>query len=373
MYRKPPTYLIPYKRNPMSKEMIEAAVKYLEKGETLHNRLEEVFFFEREFANYCGRKYAVGLNSGTTALYNALVVCGVGKGDEVIVPPNSFAAVGHSVWTCGAIPVFVDVEEDTFNIDASKIEEKITDKTKAIMPVAHFGHPCDMDPIMDIAEEHDLYVVENDAMALGAKYKGKRVPIGHMGVFCLSVKGLWLPGGGGFVATDDEEIAEKIEARRYLGFSRSISIAGLSTSLGLNYKMTDIGATIGRVQLKNVDEYIERQRKNASIYTKLLEDTPVKTPIEKDYAYHVFLRYGIVAPRRDELKNYLHEQGVECHNIYQIANYLQPMYVERFGYKKGDFPVTDKQKDLELSLPEPRSRTQWELEYVTNKIKEFYA
>ena len=377
MYAKPPSYLIPYKRNPFDQEMKRAALKYLDQGETLHAELEEVTYFEKEFAEYCGRRHAIGLNSGTSALYLALVGCGVTKGDEVIIPPNSFVAVGHCVLSAGATPVFVDVEEDTFNIDTAKIREKITKETKAIIPVAHCGHPCDMDPIMEIAEERGLCVIEDDANAAGARYRGKRLPVGHAGVFCVGFKSLWAPGGGGFVVTDDKEIADAVLAHRDLGFP-GVGATGpgrsdLSTCVGLNYKMTDIGASIGRVQLRHLDEYVESQRKNAHTYTEMLQGVPVATPIERDYAYHAFLRYTIRTPHRDTLLEYLQSEGIECSVLYSTANYLQPSYIELLKCKKGDFPITDKQKEQELSLPEPRPRTQWELEYVAKRIRDFFA
>lgn len=364
--------LVPYKRNPIDQEMKDSVLKYLDQGETLQNRFEQVICFEKEFATYCGRKYAVGLNSATSALYLTLLACGITRGDEVIIPPNSFASVGNSVLTTGATPVFVDVEDEIFNIAADKFEEKITKKTKAVIPVAHCGHPCDMDHIMEIANKHNLHVIENLSAAGGAKYKGRKVPVGHAGIFCLSVKSLWIPGGGGFSVTDDEKIAEAIVSRRYLGFPAGWGSTRTRSAVGLNYKMTDFGASIGRVQLKHLDEYVKMQRNNSKIYTNLLADAPIKTPIEKEYAYHAFLRYTIRCSQRDALQKFLKDQGVETSILYPEPEYLQPMYVQRFGYKKGDFPMTDKQKSEELSLPEPRARTQTELEYVSKKIREFY-
>ena len=374
MYVHPPSFWVPYKRNPISEEMKKAAIEYLDKGETLSNRLEECLWFEKELARYLGKKYAVSLNSGTTSMYLAMVGLGVTQGDEVIIPPNTFATVSNSVILTGAKPVFSDVEYDTLNLDPSKIKEKITKKTKAIMPVHTAGNPCDMDPILEIAEEHDLLVIDNATSALGAKCRNKKLPVGDVGLFCFSVKGLWLPGGGGAIVTDNEELVNDVKIRRYGGFSEGGGSSDESNAISLNYKMSDINAAIGRVQLKHLDEYIHLQREHSKMYTKLINElnVPVKTPVEKENAYNVFLRYIIKAPKRDQLREFLRQEGIESHVLYKTAGYLQPLIKEKYGFKPGAFPVTDKLKTEELSLPEPRGRTEEEIEYVVNKMKEFY-
>jgi len=272
------------------------------------------------------------------------------------------------------------VEEDIFNLDPEKIEEKITDKTKIIFPLHSQSHPADMDPIIEIAEKHDLKVYENIVHASGAKYKGKKVPITEAGSTSFSVKCLWLPGGGGMVVTDDDELAEAVSLRRYYGFP-GLRLGSYSSSdakvLALDLQMYGgIMAAIGRIQLKSLQKYVDLQRKHSTILTDLLENTPVITPFEMDYAYHSYLRYVIRAPKRDALMEYLRKEGIGCSILYgKLPIYSQEYSRKLYGdkYNPKDFPVTEKHKKEELALPEPRFRNQWELEYIVKKIEEFYS
>lgn len=338
---------------------------------------KEITFFEKEFAAYCERKYAVMLNSCLNSLYLLLKLQNISPGDEIITQPNIEPGDVTVALQAGARPVLADIEEDTLNLDPSQVEAKITDKTRAIIPIYAQGHPVDMDPIMELAEEHDLYVVEDCTHSTGAKYKGNRIPQGHVGIFGLYCKGFWLPGGGAMVVTDDKETVEKLKFQRSWDGRRAPGgvkdIHGNDLIHGLKIGPNDVDAAIGRVQLRQLDENIELQRKNAQIYSELLEDTPVIRPVEKDYAFHVFLRYVLRTEQRDALHSYLIEQGIDCHILYPTPAHYFEYYQETFGYKKGDFPVTEKVKKMELSLPEPRPRTQWELEYVATKIKEFFS
>jgi perosamine synthetase len=210
--------------------------------------------FEDKFAKYCGCKYGVTTTSGTTALHLALASIGVGKGDEVIIPASTMIATAFAVVYCDATPVLVDAEPETWNIDVAKIEEKITDRTKAIMPVHIYGHPCDMDPIMKLAKEHDLYVAEDAAEAHGAEYKGKKAGgIGDIGCFSFYANKIITTGEGGMVVTNDEEIAERAKSLRNLSFPKEKRIY-LHSEVGYNYRMTNIQAAIGLAQFERIDE-----------------------------------------------------------------------------------------------------------------------
>jgi dTDP-4-amino-4,6-dideoxygalactose transaminase len=271
----------------------------------------------------------------------------------------------------------VDIEEDALNIDVTQIKKKITSNTKAIMVIHAMGHPSDMDPVVEIAKDHNLYVIEDSTHSLGAKYKGKHLPIGDISLIGMLVKGFWLPTGGAMGVSDDKETIDKLKLLRTWMYRREPELLKDKKGKGIinatKSNPSDLDAAVGIVQLSHLDEYIDLQRKNASLYTEMLEDTPVITPVEKDYAYHVYLRYVIKAEKRDALKNYLAEKGIASSTPYSTSAYRYPYYQKKYGFKAGDFPVSDKCKALELALPEPRPRTLWEIEYVTQSIKEFYS
>jgi len=366
--------MIPYKKNTYDQEMIDAVVNYMKEGSKLqyYHRYDECVSFEKEFADFCGHKFAISTTSGTASLHIALLACGIERGDEVMLTPHVTYAVGNSVLCVGAKPVFVDIEEETLTIDPSKIEDKITSKTKAMIPVHTYGHPAAMDPITEIAEKYDLFVIEDVTHAVGSRYKGKKLPVGgekNIGIFSFNSKQLWLPCGGGMVVTDNEEFAKK--ARLYSGWRYGGPHSGLV--IGYNYMMADLAAIVGKAQFRYLKEYVDMQRSNAKILNELLEDTPVITPVEKEWAYHAYARYAIRAPKRDELMEFLGQQGIHCEVLYGTPTHLLKLYSEPFGYREEDFPVTEKEKKEELSLPEPRFRSRWEIEHIAKKIVEFYA
>lgn len=368
---KPPesSYLVAYKKSPFSQEMIDTVVDYMKKGAEMqhHPRCEECEFFEKEFAAFCGRKYGISNTSGSASLQITLGACGIERGDEVIITSHVAYAVGNTVLSLGAKPVFVDIDRETLTMDPSKIEEKITSTTKAIIPVHTYGHPADMDPIMEISRKYDLFVIEDATHAIGSRYKGKPLPVGgdkDIGIFSLNWKQLWLPAGGGMIVTDNEDIAQKAMLSK--------ESHGSGPIIGNNYLMHTIAGAVGRIQLKHLEDYVNMQRNSAKTLSELLEDTPVVTPIEREWAYHAYARYAILAPKRDELMKVLGQQGIDCHTIYTTPTHLLESYREQFGHKEGDFPVTEKEKKEELLLPEPRFRSLAELEYVAQKIVEFY-
>lgn len=304
--------------------------------------------FEEQVAAYCGVKYAIGVASGSDALILALKSLDIGPGDEVITTPFTFVATAHAIVHCGAKPVFVDIEPDTFNINPDLIEPAITKKTKAIIPVHLYGHPANMDPIMKIAEAHNLYVVEDAAQAFGARYNGKKVgSIGHVGCFSFfPTKNLGCYGDGGMVVTDNAHIAEKVDILRRQGCRERYH----AEMIGYNSRLDAIQAAILKVKLKYIDEWNEKRRHVAHRYNKLLANTSIKIPVEATYAYHVYHQYTIRTSRRDVLKRLLLKNGIESSIYYPLPLHLQNAF--RFlGNKEGDFVESERAAKEVLSLP----------------------
>lgn len=303
---------------------IDAAVKeVLQSGRYILGPV--VREIEEQVAAYCGVKYAVGVGSGSDALILALKALGIGPGDEVITTPFTFVATAHAILHCGARPVFVDIDPETFNINPDLIEPTITGKTKAIIPVHLFGQPADMDPIREIAKKFNLYVVEDAAQAFGARYKGEKVgSLGDVGCFSFfPTKNLGCYGDGGMVVTDDAEIAEKIDLLRRQGCRQKYH----AEVLGYNSRLDALQAAILKVKLKYVDRWNEKRRKIAQKYNELLATSSVTTPKEAEYAYHVYHQYTVRTPNRDELKNILLENGIETSIYYPVPIHKQKAYV----------------------------------------------
>jgi len=332
---------------------------------------ESVNSFEKEFASFCGTKYAVGVANGTDALRLVLLACGIEKGDEVITVPNTFIATTEAISQTGAKIVFVDINSSTYNIDVSRIEGAINEKTKAIVPVHLFGEPADMNPIMKIAREYNLKVIEDACQAHGAEYKGKKAgSIGDAGCFSFyPSKNLGAFGDGGMVVSNGNEIAQKIKMLRDHGQIKKYE----HLVEGYNSRLDEMQAAILRVKLKRLDEWNELRRKNASIYNDLLEDVDeVVMPLEAEYAKHVYHLYVIRTHRRDELQDWLKSKGIGTGLHYPIPLHLQRVY-EYLGYKEGDFPVAEECAKQILSLPMFPELTQEEIEKVVTEIKRFFA
>lgn len=375
-YKEAPQFLVEYKKNIFDPDMKEAMVRLLDVvwGESPK---DQVRLFEQEFAHYCGKSYATMFNSALHAVYLSFKMYGIGEGDEVIVAPNVEPCNAAIIVQTGARPVFVDAEQDTLNMDVTKIEKCITSRTKAIHPIHAHGHPTNMDPVMEIARKHNLVVVEDSTHATGCKYKGRRLPIGDVGVFGMVSKCLWLPSGSAMLATDNEELNDRL--RMLMSWPGRRAVGEVSDLKGkplyhfIKSTPDNVSAAVGRIQLKRLPEYTETQRRNARTYSELLKDTPITLPVEKDYAEHNFLRYVIRTKKRDSLQRYMIKHGVNVHVIYRTPAHLYRYFREKYGYKKGDFPVAEGIKETELGLPEPtRSRTPWELEYTASKVKEFF-
>jgi Predicted pyridoxal phosphate-dependent enzyme apparently involved in regulation of cell wall biogenesis len=305
--------------------------------------------FEEKFAEYIGTRHAIATSSGTTALHVALLCAGIGKGDEVITTPFSFAATANSVLYAGGKPVFVDIDHKTYNINPEKIEEAITDKTKAIMPVHLYGQPADMDQICKIAEDHDLKVIEDAAQAHGAIYHGKKVgSIGDMACFSFYPTKNITTGEGGIITTDDGAFDKDARAIRAHGESERYE----HVTLGYNFRMTDIAAAIGVVQLKRLEEFNEKRIENAEYLTEHINSIEgIEPPYVAENIRHVFHQYTVrVADgKRDELKEFLNNEGVGTGVHYPRTIYKQKLY-EDLGYT-ANCPEAEKAAAEVLSLP----------------------
>ena len=328
---------------------------------------EDVGLFEKEFAAYCNVGHGVGVNSGTDALFLACLACGIGKGDEVIVMPYTYIATVLAISMAGATPVFVDIDEKTYNVDVSKIEKAITKKTKAILPVHLYGHPVDMDPLMEIARKHNLKVIEDCAQAHGALYKNKKV--GSFGdISCFSfypTKNLGAFGDAGMILTNSEDIKKRLLLLRDYGRKDRYE----HILKGYNSRLDTLQAAILRVKLKHLDEWNKKRRKNAALYTRFFREKGVDAvlPYEADYARHVYHLYPVRVKHRDSVMKKLADKGVRTLIHYPIPVHLQEAYKD-LGYKKGDFPVSEKCCEEILSLPMYPELSEEEIRYVANSI-----
>ncbi len=334
---------------------------------------KEVELFEREFASFSETEYGIGVASGTEALHLSLLALGISSGDEVITAANTFVATVLGIYYTGARPVLVDINSDNYNLDVSFIENVITKRTKAIIPVHLFGQPADMDPIMEIAREHNLKVIEDACQAHGAKYKGKKVgSIGNVGCFSFYPgKNLGAYGDGGIVLNNDEKIAQKIRILRNYGSRKKY----YHEFKGFNSRLDTLQAAILRVKLRHLDEWNRKRIRNGLLYSSLLKDIKeVITPQfreDSDYS-HVFHLYVVRVEKRDRLLDFLDKKGIRCGIHYPVPLHFQEAY-EDLGYKEGDFPIAEKLSKEILSLPMYPELTEEEIIYVVESIKEFYA
>ena len=341
-----------------------AVKKVLESGWfILGKNLEK---FEEEFADFVGKKYGVGVASGTDALFLALLSFGIKKGDEIITVPNTAIPTIAAISATGAVPVLVDIN-DFYTVDVSKIEEKITEKTKAIIPVHLYGQPCQMDLILNIAKKHNLFVIEDCAQSHGAEYKGKKVPAGDIGCFSFyPTKNLGAYGDGGMIVTDNKKISQKLKLLRNYGETKRFT----HVIKGYNSRLDEIQAAILRIKLKYLDRWNNQRRKIAKSYSELLEDF-VSTPEEDKDNRHVYHLYVIRTENRDKLKDYLSSKGIGTAIHYPIPAHLQKGYSD-LGYKKGKFKTCEKFSKEILSLPLFPELSNKEIEYICSNIKKFF-
>ena len=324
--------------------------------------------FEKAFAKYCDSKYCVGIGNGLDALFLALKALNINEGDEVIVPSNTFIATALAVTYAGAKPVFVEPDIRTFNIDPSKIEDTITDKTKAIMPVHLYGQPCDMEPIMEIAKKYNLYIVEDCAQAHGAKYNGKVIgSFGDAAGFSFYPgKNLGALGDAGATVTNNEELAKKIRALGNYGSDYKYH----HIYQGNNSRLDELQAAFLAAKLPHLDKVNVERRRIANKYLNGIYNPEIILPYVPAYAEPVWHIFGIRCKRRSELEKYLNNAGIGTNKHYPIPMHLQECYKE-LGFKKGDFPIAEEISETELSIPMYYGMTDEEIQFVIDTINCF--
>ncbi len=363
------------------KEEIDEAIKRVLENTTFIGG-KEVEDFEKEIAEFCGVKHAIGLNSGTDALFLSLKALGVGSGDEVITTPFTFIATAGVITNCGAKPVFADIESSTFNISPERIEGLITPKTKAIIPVHLFGQTADMDEIMDIARKHNLYVIEDAAQAIGAEYRGKKAGLpaealakaGTIGDFgCFSFfpsKNLGAYGDGGMIITNSDNLAEKIRLLKNHGSSSKEKY--LNLICGTNSRLDALQAAILRVKLKYLSKWSKERAEKAAYYSERLKGVgDIVTPVTESDRNHIFHQYTIRTKSREGLQKSLKEKEIPTMIYYPLPLHLQPAF-QNLGLKSGDFPESEKVSKEVLSLPIYPELSKIEQNLIIKRIKEFF-
>ena len=341
----------------------------------------KVLEFEERMSEYAGTKYAVAVNSGTSALHLIIRGMGIGEGDVVITTPFSFIASSNCILFERGEPLFVDIEEDTLNLDADKVEEKLESlsrkelaKVKALLVVDAFGQPADWDRFKEIGKKYNLRLIEDSAEALGAEYKGKMAgSLGEVGVFAFYPNKQICTGEGGVLVTDNEGLARVARSMRSQGRGESGEWLD-HERLGYNYRMDEMSAALGCSQMERIEEILDKRAKVAGIYGKKLEEIEeVEVPFIADYVsrmswfvYVVKLKRGI---DRNKVIKYLNEEGVQC-KPYFTPIHLQPFYRKMFGYKEGDFPVTEDVTGRTIALPFFNNLKEEQIDYVVEKLKE---
>ena len=335
----------------------------------------EVAKFEEEFAKMCGVKYAIATNNGTTSGHLAMLANGIGPGDEVITTPFTFIATAEVISLLRLKPVFVDIEPQSFSIDPNLIEAKITDRTKAIIPVHLYGQACDMDAIMAIANKHGISVIEDTAQSIGGKYKGANGTVrtgtsGHIG--CTSFfpsKNLGCFGDGGAIFTNDDEIAKEIR----MICNHGSRVKYYHEVVGVNSRLDSIQAAVLRIKLRKLDHYCDARRAAAQRYNEAFaSNSKITTPSSPSYSHHVFHQYTLVLDGdRNELQAYLKERGVPAMIYYPVPLHIQDAY-KSYGYNDGDFPISEELSKNVISLPMHTELSKEQQDYIINFIKEYF-
>jgi dTDP-4-amino-4,6-dideoxygalactose transaminase len=358
--------LVDFKREhtEIQQEIYKAIERVFESGRFVLG--DEGAAFETEFSSYIGAKYGIGVNSGSDALFLALKALGIDENSEVITVSHTFVSTVDGIIRCGAKPVFVDVEPDTYCIDTAKIEENITKRTKAILPVHLYGHPADLDEVLKIAKQYNLSVVEDACQAHGAEYKGRKVgSFGNAGCFSFyPVKNLGAYGDGGMVTTNDRSVAERVKLLRNYGQSRKY----YHDLVGINSRLDELQAAMLRVKLSRLDEWNEKRRKLAELYKEILEHVEVELPSERTYAKHVYHLFVIRLAGRGNCQRFLQKSGIQTQIHYPIPVHKQNAYAS-FASKK-DLKVTQTICSEILSLPLYPFLTEEEVAYIGGAIKD---
>lgn len=373
---KPPSKFIPSNRPILGPEEIAAVTKILESGMLTHKSGAGTYArkFEEVFAEFVGAKHAIAVNSGTAALHAALLALDVKPGDEVIAPPFSFIATTNMILLCGAKPVFVDINLENFNLDPDKVKAAITSKTKAILPVHLYGHPTEMSPLLELAQRHDLGIIEDACQAHGAEYRGDQVgTIGDIGCFSLYPSKVITTGEGGLLTTNNDEIAEKLRRIRTHGEIRPYEYV----MMGHNYRMPEIEAAIGVEQMKRLPGFLKERCKNAEYLTRHLSDVEgIILPQEAEWATHNWYLYTIriTPPRsRNTVQKTLLEAKIGAGVYYEVPLHLTPIYRELFGYEEGLMPVTEQAVKEVLSLPTHPALTEAEIAWIVEQVRQALA
>lgn len=380
----------------IKEEADKAALEVLSSAQYIMG--DNVKLFEAEFNEYLGSKHSISVGNGTDALIIALKALGIGEGDEVITTPYTFFATAESISFVGATPVFVDVLLDTFNIDPTKIEEMITDKTKAIMPVHIFGQPCDMEAINTIAKKHKLYVIEDAAQAIGSEYKGQKIgTLSDIATFSFfPTKNLGCAGDGGMIATNSDNLATICRALRAHGsgengekaynilnnIDESITKDNSTDNtvynplkyynylIGHNSRLDELQAAILRIKLREIDKWNSSRRENSKFYNKNLVDMNLVTPFEGNDLKHVYHLYILQSEKRSDVVSYLAEKGIATGVYYPVPLHLQKAYTN-LGYKEGDMPNAEYLSHRTFAIPMFAELTNEEKEYIVENLKKF--
>jgi dTDP-4-amino-4,6-dideoxygalactose transaminase len=363
-----PAWRIPY---------VNLGAQFAEEKDEIMRRIEAVLAsgmhvggpdieaLEREIAAYVATRHAVTLNSGTDALILGMLAAGIGAGDEVISPPNSFVASTAAIAKAGATPVFADVRPDGL-MDPAAVEAAITPRTAAIMPVHLWGAICDMDALQDIAKRHKLAIIEDAAQAMGTRHRDRRA--GALGtVGCFSAHPLKIfnaLGDAGYITTDSDEIAARVRLLRNHGLADRDTV----TEFGYVSRMDAIQAAVLRYRLTRLDSLIERRRANAALYRELLKDVPIRLPVDKPYEFHTYVNFVSQCERRDELQKHLAAKGVQTVVHYNTPIHLQPAAAS-LGCRRGQFPVTERLCETILALPANQMLTQGDIHFICSEIR----
>lgn len=346
--------MIPVYEPYVGEEEAEAVAAAVRRGEISGSFGESIPAFEERFASYVGAAHGVAVTSGTTALQLAVAAAGIGPGDEVLVSASTNIATALAAYHNGAVPVPVDSEEETWNLDLDLVEALISERTKAIIPVHLFGHPVDMDRLLEIAERHSLVVIEDCAESHGATVRGRMTgTLGHMACFSFYANKIITTGEGGMVTTNDEELAERLRLLRNLAFQRP---RFLHEHAGHNFRMTGYQAAMGLVQVDRIEHILEQKRRVAHTYNRLFEDVRgIETPVELDWARNVYWMYGIVVTdefplSRDELIAYLAEREIESRTFFCPMN-MQPFLRRQEGFRDAPCPVAERLWEQGMYIP----------------------
>jgi len=362
--------MIPLARPAFTKEMEKAAIDALWNERFVLG--ESVLKFEEEFAKYCGVDFAVSTSSGTVALSIALTALDIKQGDSVVTTPASFVATSNAILHSGGVPKFADIDLRTYNLDSERVKAAVEKRTRAVIPVHLYGFPADVDSIREVSDKKGLAVVEDACQAHGAFYKHRKV--GSLGdAACFSFypsKNMTVAGDGGMLVTNDEKVACKAAKLRDCGRQSKY----VHDIVGYTARLNTVNAAIGRVQLRHLDEWNEKRRRNAETYNRLLSDLEelCLPPAGDKCTRPVYHLYVVRTRRRDALKEWLRSKGIECGMHYPLPIHLQPIYVEMFGFKEGAYPKTEELCKTCLSIPMYPDLSEREIQFVCEQIHAFF-